>query len=199
MHLNVEGLIPVHAVYNSGNWGRTIGYQASHCFSHDSLMIVTSFGKLDSLVLSNIADRSQRVVFAGSSHFTMEEEIPLTDKPSQKEKDFEKGVRYDFTHPAYHSIQYDPVAERYYRLTQYDFPSEDMIAKNRGEIRLGISYSIIVLNKKFEKLGEVTLPAVTDLNMNYVFARDGFIYIAPLPRYQPYEDSLIFNKYQISS
>lgn len=195
--VNLKRLVPGHSVYNLGNWGRTIGYQAYHCFNHDSSSIITSFGKSDSLIITDLQDNSRMNAYAGSDFFKMNEQIPLSKIHNIKESNFEAGVKYDFTHPCYYSIQYDPIAERYYRLTQYAFPTKEIIAKNKGEIRLGISYSIIVLDKKLKKLGEVTLPVVEDLNMNYFFARDGFIYIAPLPKYQPYEDSLIFNKYQI--
>lgn len=195
--VSLRRLVPSHSVYNKGNWGRAIGYQAYHCFNHDSSAIITSFGKSDSLIITNLQDNSRMAAYAGCDFFKMSEQTPLSKNHILEESSFEEGVKYDFTHPCYFSIQYDPISARYYRLTQYAFPTKEVVTKNNGEIRIGISYSIIVLNKDFKKMAEVTLPMVEDLNMNYFFARDGVIYIAPLPKYQPYEDSLVFNKYQI--
>jgi hypothetical protein len=192
-----ETMVPCLAIYNVADWGRTLAYMVYHSFNADSTAIISSFAKSDSLIITDIKTNSRTFVPAGSQFFSTSKVSAFANDHTIESSSFEEGVQYDFTHPCYFHIQYDPVSERYYRMTQYDFPDKETIARNKGEKRLGISFSLIVLDKDFKKLGEVTLPKNEKYNMNYVFARDGFIYIAPLPKYQPYEDSLQFEKFVI--
>ncbi len=194
---SMKRLVPCPELYNRGNWGRTLGYQAYHIFNADSTKIFTSFGKYDSIVVTNISDLKRKTVYAGSRFFNMDKEVLISNVSDKDESDFETGVKYDFTHPVYFKLMYDPTNEKYYRMTQYAFPDNETIKKNKGEIRLGISYSFIVLDKNLQKIDEAILPDNTEYNMNHVFAREGMLLIAPLPKYQPYEDSLIFHKFQL--
>ena len=182
--------------YNHGRWGRDLGYDAYHCLSADGESFITSFAKSDSLFLTNIHTWERSSRFGGSSYFSMKDQEP-SSKSTDTQMDFQSGMEYDFTHPAYFFIRYDPATARYYRLAQVDFPSKETVAKNHGELRLGISYSFIVFDKSLNKLGEALLPDVTKYNMNLCFMQDGFIYIAPLPNYQKDENKLEFEKFEV--
>jgi hypothetical protein len=147
--------------YWQANWGGLAGFERlSYCLNPTDGLLVFSFMADHTLTIYNTEDGSIDHAIAPSTFFT-----PL------KSFDFHPML-VDFHKPeieqryaqsfAYLNIVYDPYRKMYYRFT--DFPSDSGQKQN----------SIILLTDRFERVGEIVLPANRYNINNYFVSETGF-------------------------
>jgi hypothetical protein len=170
-----------------GNSANFTGF--SRCLSADGRLLY-SFSLEDSIRLKDDRHREQ-LFFAGSEHF------PLSAVRSSANKAVEaQGSLPDFTGiPYYGGILYDSAQEVYYRMAVHALPN-DAVKRGWGDRPI----SIIILNKKFEKVGETLLPSAKHLSYQWFVGPDG-LYIANHynHRHQANIGELSFTRYQLQA
>jgi hypothetical protein len=157
--------IPLPKKYRDGLIGTS--HLVPYRIKQDSKFIY-SYPASDSLLIVS-EDGSFQWFYAGSEKFS-ESDIPFlpTENGVIKSKDL---YRYHIETPYYGQIMYDPHREYYLRFAYNPLPYESKTGINFWENR---SFSMIILNKAFEKIGEFWFPEHSKLNTYNAFVnKDG--------------------------
>lgn len=155
------------AIYNSYNWG-AIYYYFPYITTNDHGQLIISYPACHDLYIYNLKNGKNEIVNGGSSLFS-------TIKPFSNKKELVLELKAEYTkyfdlNYAYGIISYDKKRKMYYRETL--FPEENY-GKSSKNIR---KKSIIVLDNKFNFLGEELLP--DDKNYYHLLATDYGIVIS---------------------
>lgn len=106
--------------------------------------------------------------YAGSNVYTKKIEAPFRKMPSSND---EMNVALMET-PLYFMMRYDPFREVYYRIVMHPLSDQDPI-QDINRIFVEKPFSIIILNKDFEKIGETEFPKNTYYTLDSFVGRDG--------------------------
>jgi hypothetical protein len=167
--------------YQQGQWG--MGGMLDrfyHTYNADEDLIIHSYGNDEDIYVYDSLN-TKRSYYAGSKEMK-----PI--KPPSKDKVLESGetLRYEAFTGAYEAIKYDPYRKMYYRFAF--LPVEDPATQPtvfHGKI------AIIILDSKFQKVGEYVLPKGYNHLMSFV-GKAG-LHIASRSKYSQDEDHLTFD------
>lgn len=153
-------------VYNKYNWGGGFAYRLPY---YDLAMgsVIISFSAVHYLVNYSLDTGTETIHYAGSEKIDKISPFPY---PQDKSIDESEAWDWYMTTPSYEGIFYDKYRNLYYRIAKLPVANYDNGNKTNYK-----PVVVIVLDDKFQYLGEVSLP--TDIKfrtMNSFVSKDGF-------------------------
>lgn len=144
---------------------RTISYNAAHSYADTGKEVAVSFESCDSIYVS--ADfQHVRAYNAKSRYFPH-----LHPTPYNAAQDLTIWLRKENKKPTYHHLLYDKYRKVFYRFAR--FPYEFPIDRNPMGEDSGRQFSIIILNKDYEIIGETRFPGNTYAYRLWFIGKDG--------------------------
>ena len=141
------------SIFNKEEIIRTLSYKRSHSYADTGKEVAVSFGQADSIyVSSNFKD--VRAYHAKSRYFPR-----LHPEPYDATTDLLVRLRREAQEPDYHHLLYDKYRRVFYRFARmpYEYPAD---RSPMGEDS-GREFSVIILNDRYEIIGETKFPGST--------------------------------------
>lgn len=166
---------------------RTRSYDCAHSYGYTGKDVAVSFSQSDSIYVSSDFQHV-KAYLAKSRHFPS-----LRPKPYNAQIDNEVRLRKEAMEPDYWHLIYDKYRKVFYRFARfpYEFPKDRnaMIDEDRGR-----EFSIVILNDKYEIIGETKFPGHTYAYMLCFVGKKG-LYISLNNQDNPIfsEDELYFH------
>lgn len=140
------------SIYNKNNW---TGFRDIFtCVGLDKNEIIASYPASDNLVLYDKSDGNYVEQKAKSSLFKTA--IEPVDIP-EGVWDSNKAYKHFMTTPSYFGVTFDSYNNVYYRFAGSPMTIDDFQNADKGLKRMGKNLSIIILNSKFEQVGETQI------------------------------------------
>lgn len=143
---DAAGKLPVPKIYSYGNWGvqTAIPTHLFHTHNANQRKFVYSFAADPYLYIEENDGYSK--IFVGSKYFKKIYPMMLRKRNVDKEKSW----KHCATSPFYGRVFYDQYNDLYYRFTTHGVSNDEYDKGTKSG-----PFSIIILNEKFEKVGEV--------------------------------------------
>jgi hypothetical protein len=185
---NVSRIFPRPDLYNAGNWGRNYMYLNLYgTYNPNTERFIYSFAA-DPFVYEMSGEKKKYVTsqhYIGSKYF--QKITPMSLRRFKKFSGDESAI-FDFTHPAFYKIIYDPFRHLYYRSAMLPVTKEEY--KNPAK-RYNRQEVIIIADEKFRKVGEYMLPGNRYVPSNFFVTKEG-LHLLLKPKFQPSEDSMTY-------
>lgn len=107
-------------------------------------------------------------------------------------QNYNESLIYDYTTSRYYQVIYDPYHEIYYRFALMGNTIDEL---NDPEINYKLRARVILLDKKFKKVGEVPLERGRYLYQNFFVGKNG-LHLQIDPALYENEDDLIFDVFE---
>lgn len=182
-----EYLLSYPPIYKDGNWGGYNYRVVYSCFNEKDGNLVLSFPADVNVTNYNLNTGKKDIYYAGSIY--LNETKPISYNKNS-EIDRELLNKYFSTQPSYSSMIYDSYREVYYRIADISI-SEDKYDPGRksGYVK---PFSILVLDSKFNLIGETVLPHLSHSRVEFFVSKEGL----NMKKYQEdEEDLLIFSTF----
>ncbi|TAE19805.1 MAG: DUF4221 domain-containing protein [Bacteroidetes bacterium] len=162
-------MIPLSQKYDEGFYGAPNFYNTYKTVNYLKKNIYISF-PVDNYIYEISAKDKVNKYYAGSKY--LKDVKPMAKRTFQVL--FQDYDRFFRKSPSYSSIIYDKYRDIYYRIAQRGI-SNDLI-DSKDNLKNGLKpFSIIVLNNKFRKVGEITLPDYTYAWQCIIPVREGVL------------------------
>ncbi len=157
------------SVFNGKELERRLSYEVDHSYADTGKEVAVSFTQTDSIYVSSDFEHV-RAYDARSRYFPS-----LQPEPYDVTKDTNIWLRKKNRKPDYYHLLYDKYRKVFYRFARmpYEFPSDE---SPMGEDK-GREFSIVVLNDKYEIIGETRFPGNT-YNYRMCFVGKKGLYIS---------------------
>ena len=141
------------SIFNKEEITRTLSYESGHSYADTGREVAVSFWKSDSIYVSSDFNRV-RAHNAKSRYFPH-----LHPEPYDATIDLLVRLRKEAQEPEYHHLLYDKYRHVFYRFAcmPYEYPAD---RSPMGEDS-GREFSIIILNDRYEIIGETKFPGST--------------------------------------
>lgn len=133
--------------YLKANWGGGTYRLGYTCFDKKHGKILYSFPILHTLEIYDCEKHTLKSVYAGSKYI---KSIKAACKDKTKELTNDEQFNYFLENNSYSAIVYDPYRNCYYRIAEITVPSSKKTYFKQN--------SIIILDERFDKIGESLLP-----------------------------------------
>jgi hypothetical protein len=186
----LEYTLPYPEHYWGKNWGGAGGFRPvfSSYNAREHLMIV-SFMADHYLTLFDVRDHTQRRVYAGSKYIG--DIASMSYSPYYYELTDKNAIlEYYCKSPSYTTVIFDSYRQLYYRIAELPLENFELTSAkktNRPE-------SLIVLNQRFEKIGEFRLPVGVLDTESFIVTEKG-LYFKMLENMEP--DWLRFQLFEL--
>lgn len=142
------------SIFNKNEIMRISSYSKDHSYAYTGKDVAVSFYKSDSIYVSS--DFEHVKAYEARSHYFPH----LYPKPYDGRKDLDTRLRRESLEPKYHNLLYDKYRNVFYRfaLHPYEWPKEHSPISDNDT---GREFSIIILNEKYEIIGETFFPGHT--------------------------------------
>lgn len=157
-------------------------YEPEISYTYTGREVVVSFRELDNIFVSS--DFKHKREYNAKSRFLPHAHPTMTDM----NMDLTKSIRQKGMRPNYHHLLYDKYREVFYRFALMPDENIQPFAKPLQQ-----EFSVIILNKEFEIIGEVKFPGNTYLIYSYFIGKKG-LYISENNENNPNfdENKLVF-------
>ncbi len=173
-------------IYRDVSWGGT-NYRSIYAdINHKKNQLIISFPADHNLWFYNVENGEQFSKYAGSQYFgditSFQKDRSIMDRQLSDE--------FFGQNPSYSSVVYDKYRDVYYRMA--DHPIQDYDESSRQtSIK---KFSIIILDKNMEKVGETIIPHLSHSRLSYFISEDGLY----LQKYQNNEDLLVYTLFKLN-
>jgi|GEM_PF-1189703 len=174
--------------FKGGVWGvASVNYSTT--FNESSELFVYSFAISDSLTVFDLESDLTKRVFAGSKSITADiKPMPVPENSYDLE--------YALETPYYGGVVYDEYRNVYYRFVRHAISNKDSNGETNEFHEKPIS--IIILDKDFQRLGEVRLADNVFLDYIYFVSKDGLFVSNGNPENKDLvEDFAVFSCFQL--
>jgi hypothetical protein len=172
-------------IYQDVSWGAT-SYRAIYSdINPQTNHLIISFPADHNLWFYNVENGNSFSKYAGSQYFgdiTSFHENKMFMERKPLEEFFGKN-------PSYSSVIYDKYREVYYRIADHPIQDYDESSRKTSVKK----FSIIILNKDMEKIGETAIPHLSHSRLSYFISEEGF----NLQKYQNNEDLLVYTTFKL--
>lgn len=178
------------SIFNKEEITRKLSYANAHSYADTGNEIAVSFQASDSIYVSSDFHHV-RAYPAGSRYFS-----PLHPEPYDATIDLLVRLRKEANEPSYHHLLYDKYRKVFYRFAcmPYEYPAD---RSPMGE-DWGREFSIIILNDKYEIIGETKFPGNTYAYRLWFIGRDGlYLSLNNLENPSFDENRLMFRRLQL--
>ncbi|QIH35983.1 DUF4221 family protein [Sphingobacterium sp. DR205] len=186
-------------LYNYGFWGHNMNlyylYGAQNSKENSLVMGYAADPHLYTFSLND--EKVTPSQFIGSENFKsidpfLSNKNDKTLNPSHD--DMAKSAEYELTNPSYYSVFYDDINDVYVRLAY--------LPRTKSEYRDPLTrykfkYSAIIMDNKFNKIGETVLPDATELDYRMIFFDNGYMYVFNKKKYNEDNNNLYFDRYKL--
>jgi hypothetical protein len=172
------------------NWGGQHFRAAYYTYNMENNLLIFSFPASHELVTwceEKPSKGTTKLYYAGSYRIERIAARPAGAKQLSAEDNF---FKYFLETPSYGSIIYDSYRQLYYRFVHLPIP-EGKRQNEYSDKQVGI----VILNKAFEKVGEIWLEPYTFSSSQYFITKEGLF----LRSYQRTEDFLTLGKFTLSN
>jgi hypothetical protein len=181
-------IVPFPGLYNKDFWGASFRYLSYFHFDANNEKIILTYPVSPFVYSVDLKNKSKDSAYVGSKHFKTVEPMRLDlEYAFKQDRDFKREDNFSLTNSDYFRIIYDEHNEYYYRFT-YIRPT----LEERTKGFVFPDFSIIILNKDFEKLGEQVFSS-TIYDNNTVGVTDKGLLIARKDLYNTNEDEITFS------
>jgi len=179
------GEVPVRLGYK--NWGNLTSTYIGFATPNS---IVFGCNILDSLVIYNTRTKKINEFAVKSKFFTVKDIHPFSNSPNIKAKDYIERAKHQLSQPYYIGVLYDKYRKLYYVFVRYKSSYKNFIS---GKVQ---RTGIIILNNKFNKLGETIF---TRVGMSNSFITKDGLYIINENAYNEIDDNYFqFDCFQLN-
>jgi len=178
------------SIFNKEEIIRTLSYENGHSYADTGKEVAVSFHASDSIYVSSDFQHV-RAYPAGSRYFP-----PLHPEPYDATIGLLVRLRKEANEPSYHHLLYDKYRKVFYRFAcmPYEYPA----SRSPMEEDSGREFSIIILNDKYEIIGETKFPGNTYAYRLWFIGRDGlYLSLNNLKNPSFNEDCLMFRRLQL--
>jgi hypothetical protein len=162
-------------LYNEHNWGSRVMLGLNYSYNSLKNEFIFSFNNYDSLIITDINGDNRTSYYTPSKYF--DKIVPYENKFSYKWDD-KKQEEYNFQNPRFWSVIHDPFNNVSYRFALRPNSREKFLAGTRN-----MQVSIIILNSKYERIGEVEIDrSIYDTSMCFVTEKG--LHIASKKKFQ---------------
>ena len=178
------------SVFDGEEITRTLSYEKNHSYADTGKEVAVSFMYSDSIYVSS--DFHHVRAYNAKSRFFPR----LRPKPYHANQDLIVWLRQESNKPKYHHLLYDKYRKVFYRFAcmPYEYPAD----RSPMEEDIGREFSIIILNDKYEIIGETRFPGNTYAYRLWFIGRDG-LYLSLNNQGNPDfdEDRLMFRRLKL--
>lgn len=178
------------SIFNKEEITRKLSYEKSHSYADTGEEIAVSFRASDSIYVSSDFHHVQ-AYNARSRYFPY-----LHPEPYDATIDLLVHLRKEANEPGYHHLLYDKYRKVFYRFARmpYEYPTD----RSPMEEDSGREFSIIILNNKYEVIGETKFPGNTYAYRLWFIGRDGlYLSLNNLANPAFDENRLMFRRLQL--
>ncbi len=181
-------IVPFPDLYNKDFWGSSFRYLTYFYFDTNNEKMTLTYPVSPFVYSVDLKNKTKDSVYVGSKHFKTVEPMRLDlEYAFKQDRNFKQEDEFSLTNSDYFRIIYDEYNNYYYRFA--------LVRPTLEEKRRGVvfpDFSIIILNKNFEKLGEQVFSSSVYDN-NTVGVTDKGLLIARKDLYNTNEDEITFS------
>lgn len=180
------------SIFNKEEITGKLSYENSHSYADTGKEVAVSFNTSDSIYVSSDFQHV-RAYNARSRYFPH-----MHPEPYDATIDLLVRLRKEANEPSYHHLLYDKYRNVFYRFARmpYEYPAD----RSPMEEDSGREFSIIILNDKYEIIGETKFPGDTYVYRLWFIGKDGlYLSLNNLKNPAFDENRLMFRRLQLES